>query len=200
MLYISIATTNPLAVRLCVSSRASQQATPSASNAAPATRASITAADVPSGEPSSSRTTTEGTAINPSPVAASRMAVSLSKRFMAFGEKGRRHFGPPASQIGVGGWLVRGFGDRICCGLLLLCCHLRRAKLDSQLVNRAGELERQLVAVVHARACVQADIEVFINGHDQRNRVCDFLAGQLLAIHREYSGATLARAGAVVFE
>jgi hypothetical protein len=33
MLYISIATTNPLAVRLCLSSRASQQATPSASNA-----------------------------------------------------------------------------------------------------------------------------------------------------------------------
>src|SRR5438093_10203306 len=84
MLYISIATTNPLAARLCVSSRASQQATPSASNAAPATRPSITAADVSSGEPSSNRATTEGTAINPSPVAASIMAVSLSKRLIAF--------------------------------------------------------------------------------------------------------------------
>src|SRR5438128_1646880 len=109
-LYISIATTNPLVARLCVSSHASQQTTPSASNAAPATRASITAADVPSGEPSSSRTTTEGTATNPSPVAVSMMAVSFNKRFIGFAAKQAGDFGPPALRIVMGEWLVVDFG------------------------------------------------------------------------------------------
>ena len=79
-LYISIATTNPLVARLCVSSRASQQATPSASNAAPATRPRGMLAPEISAS-SSSRTTIPGTAINANPVAASMTAVSLRKRF-----------------------------------------------------------------------------------------------------------------------
>src|SRR5438874_720078 len=89
MLYISIATTNPLAARLCVSSRANKQATPSASKAAPATRPrGMLAPEISA--PSSSRTTTAGRAVNPTPVAASMMAVGVRKRLIMFRAKGRR--------------------------------------------------------------------------------------------------------------
>src|SRR6266567_3873112 len=96
--------------------------------------------------------------------------------------------------------LVCGLGDRICRGLLFLRRHLRRTELDGQLVDAPGELKRQLVALVHARAGVQANVEGFVNGHEQRNRVRDRLLGHLLPIHCEYASATLAWTGAVVFE
>ncbi len=110
-LYSTIAVTNPLAAQLCTSYRASQQATPSANSAAPATRPRGMAApeigeqqlDDKGGHgdqgeggeisaPSSSWTTKAGTAIKASPVGASMMAVRVSKGFMAFTVKGRRPF------------------------------------------------------------------------------------------------------------
>src|SRR5947207_2582228 len=78
--------------------------------------------------------------------------------------------------------------------------HLRRSELDRQLVDRAGELERQPVAVVHTRAGVHADVECFVKGHGQRYGVLDRLAIQLLPVHREHAGAAFAWAGTVVFE
>ena len=58
----------------------------------------------------------------------------------------------------AGEWLVCCFGDGLCSGLLIRCRHLRWPKLEGQLVDRAGEFERQHVAVVHARAGVQANV------------------------------------------
>src|SRR5580704_9687051 len=84
--------------------------------------------------------------------------------------------------------------------LLLILRHLRRAKLVRELVNLAGEAERKCVTVVHRRAGVTADVKRFVDGHNKRNRVWDRLCGHQLAIGRQYTGATLARAGAVVFE
>ncbi|MGO9577795.1 MAG: hypothetical protein ACLP2P_00115 [Desulfobaccales bacterium] len=62
--------------------RPGQHAIPSESKPKPATRLRGRLAPEIS-PPSSSRTTTEGAAINASPVAASMMAVSVSKRFIA---------------------------------------------------------------------------------------------------------------------
>src|SRR5206468_12450 len=147
---------------------------------------------------SSNRTTMAGTAINPSPVAASMIAVSLSKRFMAFREKGKRPF--QAACLADISRLIRGFGDRICCGLLLLRRHLRRPELKGQFVDCAGELKRKGVAVVDSRPGVASDVERLVDGHKDGNRVRDLLFGQFLAIDREHTSATLARAGAVIFE
>src|SRR5207247_58427 len=96
--------------------------------------------------------------------------------------------------------LVRGWDEFLLNGPLFRRGHLRPAQLEGELVNRAGEPERQLVALVHSRAGIQADVEGFVNGHDQRNRVRDRLLRQLPAVHRKYASTALARAGAVVFE
>src|SRR5439155_3673251 len=173
---------------LCVSSRASQQATPNASSATPATRPRGMLAPVISAS-SSKRTTMAGTAINPSPVAASIMAVNLSKRFMAFGAKG-----------GYFSRLVCGEGDCFYGGLLFLRGYLRRPEFEGQLVNRASEAERQRVAVVHPRTGIDANVESLVNGHHQRNRMLECLAGQFLAVNRKHAGAAFAGAGTVVFE
>src|SRR5208282_2419388 len=84
--------------------------------------------------------------------------------------------------------------------LFFLLGHLRRAEFEGQLVDRAGELERRLVAMVDAGAGIESNVEGLIKGHQQRNRVLDGLLVQLLAIHREHSGAAFAGAGSIVFE
>ena len=90
--------------------------------------------------------------------------------------------------------------ERVSNDLLLILRHLRRAKLEGQLVDLAGEAEGQLIAVVHRRAGVAADVKRFVDGHKKRNRVRDRLCGHQLAIGRQYTGATLARTGSVVLE
>ena len=72
---------NPLAARLCVSSRASQQATPSASNAAPATRPSIPATDASNPEPTRSTTVAEGEHSRARPAPSSIAAVNGVQTF-----------------------------------------------------------------------------------------------------------------------
>src|SRR5262249_22336156 len=83
---------------------------------------------------------------------------------------------------------------------LLVARYLRRSKLERQLVDLAGELERQLVAVIHARAGINADVEGLVDRHQERNRVRDRLAGNLLAVYRQHAGAALAKAGAIILE
>jgi len=57
-----------------------------------------------------------------------------------------------------------------------------------------------VVLVVHRRARVDADVEGLVNDHEERNRVRDLLAGDVLAVHLQDTGAALAKAGSVVFE
>jgi hypothetical protein len=80
-LYSTIAATNPLAAGLCVSPRASQQATPSGSNPPPPTRATVKAADASSGAPSRSATVAEGKHSSAKPAPSSITAVAVSRVF-----------------------------------------------------------------------------------------------------------------------
>src|SRR5271156_4306743 len=77
---------------------------------------------------------------------------------------------------------------------------LLRPELERQLVDFAGEVERQLVAIVHRCAGIAADVKGLINGHQKRDRVLHCLPRQLLTVHREYAGATLAWTGTIVLE
>src|SRR6516225_9060850 len=77
-----MATTNPLAVGLCESPRASQHATPSESNPAPPTRATVKAAGVSSGEPSSSCTVVDEKHSSAKPAPNSITAVIEYRIFM----------------------------------------------------------------------------------------------------------------------
>src|SRR4051794_15973022 len=90
--------------------------------------------------------------------------------------------------------------ERVPHQLLLTARHLRRAKLVGQLVDLAGEAERQLVAVVHRGAGITADVKGLVDRHQEGNRVRHRLLGDLLAVNREYTGAALAGAGSIVFE
>ena len=96
--------------------------------------------------------------------------------------------------------LVRGKGESFLHGPLFCRRHLGRAEFEGQLVDRAGEAEWQLVTVVHSCARVAADVEGLVDGHEDWNRVRDRLFSQFLAVHCEYTGATLAGAGTVIFE
>src|SRR3954454_5790717 len=102
-------------------------------------------------------------------------------------------------QINWIGLVSRSF-ERVPHQLLLTARHLRRAKLVGQLVDLAGEAERQLVAVVHRGAGVTADVKGFVDRHQERNRGRHRLLGDLLAIDREHTGAALAGAGSIVLE
>ena len=77
-LYSSIATTNPRAARFGPSLRASQQAQPNESKAAPAIRATTSAAGASSDAPSKNVTTSVGNTSNIKPVAVSTNAVTIS--------------------------------------------------------------------------------------------------------------------------
>jgi hypothetical protein len=61
--------------------------------------------------------------------------------------------------------LVMRRGQSVRCGLFFNFGQLRRPEFEGQLVDRAGELERQLVAVIHPRASIEPNIEGLINGH-----------------------------------
>jgi len=77
-LYSSIAAINPLTARFAPSSRASQQAQPNESKAAPAIRATTSAAGASSDAPSKSATTNAGDNSSIKPVGASTSAVTIS--------------------------------------------------------------------------------------------------------------------------
>jgi len=77
-LYSSIAATNPRRARLGPSSRASQQAPPNESSAAPAMRPTIKAAGASSDTPSNKRATSGGDNSKASPTPVSANAVTAS--------------------------------------------------------------------------------------------------------------------------
>ncbi len=85
MLYSSIVVTNPLAARLCVSPRASQQATPSETNPAPPTRATVKAADASSGAPTRSTAAADGKHSSARPAPISMFAVVANRMFIGEG-------------------------------------------------------------------------------------------------------------------
>jgi TfoX N-terminal domain len=78
LLYSSIAATNPRRARLGPSSRASQQAPPNESSAAPATRATTSAAGASSDVPSKKGTTSAGDNSSIKPIGVSTNAVTIS--------------------------------------------------------------------------------------------------------------------------
>jgi hypothetical protein len=75
---------------------------------------------------------------------------------------------------------------------------LRPIDLQRQLVERAGELERDLVVVGNRRAGIGADVEVFIPLHDERDRMLHRFARHFFAVDFERAGATAANATDVV--
>src|SRR2546430_5272643 len=89
--------------------------------------------------------------------------------------------------------LVARFGAGVLDDPLLVARELRRSKLEGQLVDLAGELERKLVAVIHSGAGIDADVERLVDCHQERNRVRDRLAGNVLSIPRQDAAAALAR-------
>jgi len=74
---------SPRAAWLGPSSRASQHATPNESNAAPATRPTISAAGESSDAPSNNPVTNDGEAINVTPSGASANAVTVNRFLVA---------------------------------------------------------------------------------------------------------------------
>src|SRR5580658_8630157 len=77
-----MAAINPLAARLCVSPRASQQATPNVSSPAPQTRATVKAAAPSSGAPTRSIAAAEGQQTSVKPAPSSIIALTICRCFM----------------------------------------------------------------------------------------------------------------------
>src|SRR6266516_3198716 len=72
--------------------------------------------------------------------------------------------------------------------------------MDERLVVSLGVCFFNGLAILHPRPGIHTDVEGFVDGHHQWDRVLDRLLGQFLAIHGEYAGAALGGTGAVVFE
>src|SRR3954466_4612118 len=90
LLYSSIAATNPDTARFGPSLRASQQTTPNESKAAPAIRATTTAAGASSDAPSNNAATSAGATSSSNPVAVSTNAVTLSSCFTTISRTANR--------------------------------------------------------------------------------------------------------------
>src|SRR5207247_322066 len=96
--------------------------------------------------------------------------------------------------------LVVDFGDRLLHLFLVLCGQLLRSEFVIQPVDCPVEAERQVVAEVHWRSSIDTDVEGFVDGHHERDRVRNRLAVRFLAIDREYADTTFAWSGSVVLE
>src|SRR4030095_12507616 len=123
-----------------------QQATPNAIRAMPVTRATSMATPV-SSSPNNNCPTSDGTISNAKPVPISAAAAKVSNFLIALLSRARHSVG-------------NGSG--------LLACpsrFRRRFELEGQLVDLAGELERDIVAILHHRdpgTGVLADVERFV--------------------------------------
>src|SRR6266478_5398067 len=132
-----------------------KQATPNASRAMPATRATGLATPANSA-PSNSRPTSDGTISNAAPMAASATAATVSSFFIQLAFRA---------------------GDRVGNGRKLLAILrgvLRRTQVEPQLVDLTGELEWTIVAILDHRytgARVLTDVEVLIFRELDRGRV-----------------------------
>ncbi len=96
--------------------------------------------------------------------------------------------------------------DRVLDGrhvLAILIRVLQRAKIESQLVDLARELERTIITILDGRnsgAGIQPDVEVFVFGERDRSGVIHVLRVHFLAVHRQHARAALAETGAVDLE
>src|SRR5258708_22734409 len=96
--------------------------------------------------------------------------------------------------------LVVDFCDCLLHLLLVLRGQLLRSEFVVQPVDCPVEAERQVVAEVHRRSSIDTDVEGFVDGHQEGNRVRDRLAVGFFAIDRQYAGATFAWAASVLLE
>ena len=89
---------------------------------------------------------------------------------------------------------------------MLLALHVRvllRFELEGQLVDLAGELERNIVAILQQRdpgAGVLADVEGFVLRERDRGGVFHGIPGHFLAVHGQHARAALAQARTVGLE
>jgi hypothetical protein len=85
---------------------------------------------------------------------------------------------------------------------LLLRC-LLRFEFEGQLVDLAGELERNIVAIFHQRdpgAGVLADVEGFVLREGDRGGVVHGISGNFPAVHGEHTCPSLAQTWTVSLE
>src|SRR5262249_54096403 len=105
------------------------------------------------------------------------------------------------TERGGGAALLISLPDLLLLLLLLRRAHLRRAELDRQLRQLAGERERALVIpVVHRRARVATDVERLVPLRGGRQGMRDLLRIYLLAVHLQHPAAALAQSWPVVGE
>src|SRR5262245_12844996 len=97
--------------------------------------------------------------------------------------------------------LIARFGDHLRSLLRVGIRQLGRYQLNCQLVEFTGETKRRLVIlVIHARTCIDPDVERLINRKEGRNRVWDCLARDLFPIHRKDASPTFGHTRSIVFE
>ena len=80
----------------------------------------------------------------------------------------------------------------------LRCCLGHRHEFEGELVDRAGELERNFVAILDhgdAGARVAADVEAFVLGEGDRGAMFHGVLGHFLAIHGEHAFPALPKPG-----
>src|SRR5258706_9900160 len=152
-----------------------QQAMARATNAIPARRATGIAMPLNS-SPSNTRPTSAGTTSSARPVAPSAMAAIASTFFIAASLRSvfraRLHFGV---------------------GLELLSIRigqLFRREVEGQLVDLAGEDERDVIVVLDIRDSapgIPANIEGFVFGEGDRRAMFHGIRRDFLAVHREHA-------------
>src|SRR5579862_6244853 len=149
----------------------------------PATRASGMA--MPSTAwPSNNCPTSDGTNSNASPVAPSATAETINTFFIV------RLLPDGSDPVG-------------CTELVLRAGVLLRFELESELVDLAGELERNVVAIFHQRdtgAGVLTHIEGFVLRERDRNGVLHGILGHFLAVHGQHPSSALAQLRTVGLE
>src|SRR5438128_1533178 len=87
--------------------------------------------------------------------------------------------------------------------LLFLLGVLRRAEIESNLVNLTSELERTIIAILDHRdpgARVLSDAEVLVFRERDRDRVFHRLLSYRFPIHEQLARAALGEAGTIVLE
>src|SRR5262249_4172082 len=97
--------------------------------------------------------------------------------------------------------LIPRSGEGVLDDLMVIAGQLRWPELEGQLVDLAGEAERQLIVlVVDWRAGVDAHVECFVDGYQEWSGVRDLLGRDFSAVHPQDAGAALAEARSIVLE
>jgi hypothetical protein len=90
---------------------------------------------------------------------------------------------------------------RVLDDLLIVARELRRPQFESELIELASEPERHLIVlVVHWRACIDAYIEGFVDGQEERSGMGSCVVSDFLVIHLQDARAALAESWPIIFE